>query len=81
MTNNLDKLDSIYNVEDEYIDNEFKFYLNTFQKNVNSFKNIFQTFSQKYNLLPKINTNYIIMNNFSLPLFKNIPIYFNLDYL
>ena len=76
---NLDKFDSIYNVDYEYIDNDFKSYLSIFQKNVNSFKNNFNMFSKKYELLPKIDTDKIIMNGFALPSYENIPFQFDLS--
>ena len=79
LINNLESFDSIYNVDEEYIDNDFKSYLAHFQKNVNSFKNNFNIFSKKYDLLPKIDTDKIIMNGFALPLCENTPLQFNLN--
>ena len=75
----LDKFESIYNVEEEFIDDDLKNYLDIFQKNVNSFKNNFHIFSKKFNLLPKIDTDKIDLKGFSLPLFQNIPIKFDIN--
>ena len=79
LRNNLDKFDSIYNVEDEYCDNDFKKYLENFQKIVNSFKNNFNIFSNIYQKLPKIDTDKIYMKDFSLPEFQKLYYTFDLN--
>ena len=73
----LDKFDSIYNVEVEYCNEDFINYLDNFKKQVNSFKNNFNIFSINYESLPKIDTDKIYMNDYSLPKFQNI--YYNFD--
>ena len=75
----LNEFDKIYNVEDKYCDEDFKNYLNIFQKNVNSFKNNFNVFYDKYKSLPNIDSEQIYMKDFSLPVFNNRNYIINLD--
>ena len=75
---NLEHFNNIYEVEESYCDEDFTNYLDSFQKSVNTFINNFNNFSEKFKLLPKINTEQIYMKDFSLPVFQNKKYIFNL---